>query len=264
MEQYTMHVQIFCLAPNMAAAATVSYGDAGWPGGRKWQDIPHCVIAACNVEEVLSQTIAATLVRESRQNVQELGGLVRHRLKFDKDDHKLLEGIQWVVDTVRNIVELRRTVEWEDFRSDISKKFTVPDLLSCTGITSLLETVGPEWRRKVIAWDELIFGLLRLVIQSKISKNFPQPRYSFADLQHHSVRNTQTLEINEDVTFVRETRNRVIHDESHSFNTDEEREEFKSRYMKSIDFCVKKIQPSIYPLTSQVFEINFFPPNTNK
>jgi len=237
------------------AAAVVSYGDAKWRGGKKWQDIPHCVIAAGNVEEVLSQTIAATLVRKPRQRYQGIKSIVRNTLKFGKDDHKLLEGIQWVANTVKKIVEQRETVEWENFKLDISKKFAVTHGLSGPGITSLLEVVGPEWGRKVAALNELIFGLLRLVIQSKISQNDPRPRYNFYNLQHYSVCNSPTNKIKKDLTLVRKTRNRVVHDEPHTFNTEQERGDFRSSYMKSIDFCVKKIQPRIYPLTSQVFEI---------
>jgi len=221
-------------------------------------DIGFCVLAGCNTEAVLRQSIASILVREVAPNYHLLQGVVSQRLKF-YDDNNYINKIIQVANTIRREHSVE---EWENLRAEIHTKFTRPKVLSCVHLSELVEAVEKSWSvDHESCADELIFGLLQLALQSKtLDRRY---RYTFADLIKmvcpgnadavvyqlfaNPMSNPMTPGVCSKLHNVKKTRNDIVHDVLHFTS---ERKQFEINYTRAVNFCVTNF--NCYPLMKEV------------
>lgn len=223
-----------------------------------YNDIGLCVLAGCNTEAVLRQSIASVLVREVAPNYHLLKDVVERRVEFQDDDNYIDKIIQ-VANTIRRE---HSEEEWENLRAEICGNFTRQKVLSCFHLSELVEAVEESWSvDHENCVDELIFGLLQLALQSKtLDRRY---RYSFADLikmvcpgkadtvglplfASSPISNPMTSGVCSKLHNVKNTRNNIVHDALHFTS---ERKQFEINYTRAVNFCITNF--NCYPLMKE-------------
>lgn len=216
---------------------------------RDFSDLALCVLISCNTEDVLAQSISASIVRNVDPNFDDLGQVLTDRLQFIDD-----RGYANSISQTANIFHPPHDDDnWESNKALIYSTFTAPYILSAVYLSELFYATENEWRqnRNRNVADEFVITLLRLAIQSRLEDEAVPMRIRY-DLQRLIELVPQppvTAEVAEKLRQIHASRHRIIPNDPHQF-IEGEKEQFTMNYTQSVTFCVREF--NCYPHTAEV------------